>query len=69
MRKNVRGIGREPNHMERGVSPKMAKPSAPGSFGSARQGTGLQPGAGELPKAHHGPGDAALRKIRTSGGG
>jgi hypothetical protein len=65
MKKNVRGIGREPSHKERGFSEKMAPAKDPAfrTIGR-RQGTGFEPGAGELPRAHHGPGEAALRKIR-----
>jgi hypothetical protein len=64
MKKTVRGIGREPGHMERGFSPKMSQPK--GAFGTARQGTGSQPGAGELPMRHHGPGIATTRKISAA---
>jgi hypothetical protein len=64
MRKTVRGVGREPSHKERGFSPKMSQPK--GSFGTARLGTGSQPGAGSLPMRHGGPGMSTMRKISAA---
>jgi hypothetical protein len=52
--------GREPRHVERGFEPRMSKPRDPQSFGTAEQGTGHSPGAGET---GDGIGSATKRKF------